>query len=320
MALGWQAVEMNHNPGPRSRHGLVYDSAEESIVLFGGVDWGTGECQSDTWILKRSKWKKVRSDQTPPCRHRGAMVFDSERGFTVLFGGQTQDRTGWPMLNDTWTWQDGSWWLQPHRGWFWKSPAHRCGHAMAFDEELGATVLFGGINVHDQPLGDTWIYDGATWSQVKGEGPPARRYASFAFHPELKGCLLHGGAVDDNGRQKFGDTWLFRDSKWTSMGENFDTDARDDHAMAFDHSSGRMLMLEGLLRDHQGSVKREVLMLSSGGWRTIKVNPLHPRLQCSPLAYAPKLGGLVMYGGETGHGGDQFEETLVLRSDSYPSG
>jgi hypothetical protein len=35
-----------------------------------------------------------------------------------------------------------------------------------------------------------------------------RRYAAFAYDPDLTGCVLHGGAADDTGRKIFGDAWL----------------------------------------------------------------------------------------------------------------
>lgn len=230
------------------------------------------------------------------------MVFDSANGCTVLFGGQAN---GNAFLADTWLYEDQKW--RKRWFWFWNRPSPRCGHSMAFDEALGKTVLFGGISPMDRPLGDTWTFDGSRWEKWKGNGPPARRYASFAYHPTLKGCVLHGGAVDDNGREKFGDTWLFRDGQWSRMSELFDTTERDDHGLGYHESAGMMVMLEGLSRP------REVLGLGKNGWREIEVDPMHPRLQCSPLTYVPQFNGLVMHGGETGHGGDQFDQTFVLK-------
>lgn len=83
--------------------------------------------------------------------------------------------------------------------------------------------------------------------------------------------------------------------------------------MAFHYAAGRMVMLDGLLRDSNGAIRREVLVMTKVGWKTIDVDPLHPRHQCSPLAYDSVLGGLVMHGGEARHGGPQFDETLLLR-------
>ncbi len=168
-------------------------------------------------------------------------------------------------------------------------------------------MLFGGIDPNDQPLGDTWLFDGKSWTNIPGQRPPARRYAALAYDPELKGCLLHGGAVDDNGRMKFGDAWLFQDSAWKRLEESFDTDKRDDHGLAYHRGARRMVMLEGV------SGERGLLVREETGWRKVNTNPIHPRHQCSPLAWDESLGGLLMHGGEEHHMGPQFSATRLLR-------
>src|SRR5215471_17819768 len=72
----------------------------------------------------------------PPARYAHAIVQDSSRGRTVLFGGLNI----FTPLGDTWEW-DGAHWLQymPH-----SAPVARYAHAMAFDSGRGRTVLFGG--------------------------------------------------------------------------------------------------------------------------------------------------------------------------------
>jgi uncharacterized protein (TIGR03437 family) len=95
------------------------------------------------------------------------MVYDSAHSQVVLFGGT--DSSG-NLLNDTWVW-DGSNWTQ-------KSPANapppRSSFAMAYDSASNQTVLFGGYagsrNGVAQYFADTWIWDGANWTQ---ESPPA---------------------------------------------------------------------------------------------------------------------------------------------------
>ncbi len=304
LSFTWQAIKMGDDgPGPRSRHVLVHDLGARATILFGGIVWGGfRQLQSDTWELKDGYWSPVEVSKSPRARHRGAMVFDEERGVSVLFGGQ--DGLG-SMLGDTWTYADRQW--QRQKVSWWRRPQPRCGHALAYDEATRQVVLFGGIGLLDRPLGDTWVFDGSSWRKVRGPHPSARRYAAFAYDPDLKGCVLHGGAHDDQGSIQYGDAWLFREGEWTELPSGFDTDARDDHGLAYHRSAKRMVMLDGL----GGS--RGVLSGSSEGWEWAACEPLHPRHQCSPLAWDVGLDGLVLYGGETHHGGHQFEATLVLR-------
>jgi len=302
-AFVWDVIAGGRKgPGPRSRHGLVYDRAVGATVLFGGIVWaGDGQMRGDTWVLRDGLWSRDRSSG-PPARHRGAMVYDERRGVTLLFGGSPG---GWNMLADTWTYEPGRWGRR--RSWFARGPSPRCGHAMAFDGAAGEIVLFGGINPRDRSLGDTWTWSDGSWQSVRGPGPPARRYAAFAFDPDLGGCVLHGGSVDDQGREQFGDAWLFRDRAWTQLPATFDTSPLDDHGLAYHQAAGRLLMLGGLAGDPGVRIR------TGDGWAPVACSPPPPRHQCSPLAWDDALGGLVMHGGETGHGGSPFDVTRVLR-------
>lgn len=306
LRLSWHLVaDGTESPGPRSRHGLVYDAELKATVLFGGMIWGLrSRCQNDIWALRDGEWQPLNPSRSPPPRHRAAMAYDAVRGHCILFGGQGNSLE---FFRDTWILESGQW--RQLRSWFWSGPSARCGHAMTFDANAGVVVLFGGINCFDRPLGDTWTFDGSSWKKAKGPGPSKRRYAAFAYHPGLKGCVLHGGAYDDAGQEKYGDTWLFRDGEWNELSENFETTERDDHGLAYLPHAKSMIMLEGLSRP------RQPLAFSKTGWAPIVIEPMHPRLQCSPLAYDPTLQGLIMHGGETHHGGGQFAETLVLQVD-----
>jgi hypothetical protein len=140
----WQPLASGREgPGPRSRHGLAYHQGVQATILFGGVVWSGGwSLQSDTWELRDGCWASIAFASGPPARHRGAMVYDSRRGRCVLFGGQTKVFELFATLDDTWTFEDCRWrrcTAGPSR-----RPSQRCGHAMAFDEDAGEVVLFGG--------------------------------------------------------------------------------------------------------------------------------------------------------------------------------
>src|SRR5438105_2011060 len=72
--LGWEVIAGGDDgPGPRSRHGLVYDRAANAALLFGGVVWaGGGRLQADTWELRGRQWTRIDTPEPPPARHRGA--------------------------------------------------------------------------------------------------------------------------------------------------------------------------------------------------------------------------------------------------------
>jgi hypothetical protein len=302
----WGAVaDGSEGPGPRSRHVLAHHRDDGATVLFGGILWEEdGRLLSDTWELRDRRWSRVDARTHPPPRHRGAMVYDGCRGCCLLFGGQGHGRGGFPMLGDTWTYAAGRW--RRWRSWLGARPSPRCGHALAFDEEEGVVVLFGGIAPGDRSLGDTWRFDGS-WRAVPGPGPSPRRYAAFAYDPELRGCVLNGGSEDDAGRHSYGDTWLFRDGQWTRLADGFDTAAHDDHGLVYHRAAGRLVMFGGLGGPHG------VLVREASGWRSVEAHALPPRFQCSPPAWDHELGGVVHHGGEVCHAGPQFDTTWVIR-------
>jgi hypothetical protein len=79
-------------------------------------------------------------------------------------------------------------------------------HAMAYDFARGRTVLFGGYS--DQPLTDTWEWDGTDWLlRQRSSGPPARRLHAMAYDSVRRCVVLHGGFANT-------DTWEWDGAVW----------------------------------------------------------------------------------------------------------
>ncbi len=74
------------------------------------------------------------------------MVYDSARGVTVLYGGQSTSGG-----DDTWEWNGSAWTQLAISG-----PGQRFFHSMAFDTARGVTVFFGGRSSAQVFHGDTW--------------------------------------------------------------------------------------------------------------------------------------------------------------------
>ena len=84
---------------------------------------------------------------------------------------------------------------------------------MAYDAATSQVILFGGNN--GSYLGNTWAWNGSTWTNVATTGPPARDNAQMAYDPATSQVILFGGI---NGRLSGGHLGL----------ERFDVDrARD---------------------------------------------------------------------------------------------
>jgi hypothetical protein len=78
--------------------------------------------------------------------------------------------------------------------------------------------LFGGVtDAGSTPLGDTWTWNGAAWTQQNVVGPNARGYASMAT---MNGTVvLCGGAGtgDLGGLSAFDDTWTWDGTRWSQQ-------------------------------------------------------------------------------------------------------
>lgn len=113
-----------------------------------------------------TEWIRVPPNPTtdPSQRFNHAMTFDSSRGEIVLLGGKNATSTNHSAR--TWVWTGASW-LQRTPA---NSPAARANHAMAHHAASGLVALFGGDNgaAAANVLGDTWAWNGTTWT------PPMR--------------------------------------------------------------------------------------------------------------------------------------------------
>lgn len=113
----WIARALN-GPAPYYGNALVYDSARDVSLFFGG-SLGGGQT-SETWDWDGTVWtRRLVSDPPPRHAHAHAMTYDSARGVTVLFGGL-------PLMAGTWEWNGTEWSLTGTDG-----PTPRAEHAFA---------------------------------------------------------------------------------------------------------------------------------------------------------------------------------------------
>ena len=89
---------------------MVYSPAIHRTVLYGGsspVDRGTAKSYElgDTWERTGSVWLQKYPAHDPGKRGAHVMVYDSDNGRVLLFGGHA----GTTAFNDTWAYQNGDW-------------------------------------------------------------------------------------------------------------------------------------------------------------------------------------------------------------------
>jgi hypothetical protein len=143
----------------------------------------------DTWEWDGSAWLPQVFASGPGNRQRHAMAYDIQRGRTVLFGGLNSQG----IFGDTWEWDGVSWALRSSVG-----PSPRFAHAMAYDPIRGRTVLYGGASPGTSGIpttfhGDTWEWDGATWTQVVSGANLSHSDHAMAYDGRIARVLKVGG-------------------------------------------------------------------------------------------------------------------------------
>ena len=196
----WTQLSPATSPPARCRAAMAFDPALNQTVLFGGQLPGGGGTFGDTWTWDGTNWTQRTPATSPTSREGVDMAYDAARNQLVLFGGDDLNNL---YPNETWIW-DGANWNQQSTV---SSPPGRSDFAMTYDQAAGVVVLFGGYSCCSAGTGtkgDTWTWDGSTWSQqITPVSPPARLYVTGAPDPSTGQPVIFGGI------NNLGDTWSF---------------------------------------------------------------------------------------------------------------
>lgn len=199
-------------------------------------------------------------------------------------------------------------------------PSPRRAHALAYDSARGVTVLYGGFSdaIPEDPfLGDTWEWNGATWTQRPVGGPGGRSLHVMAYDSARHRVVLFGGET----RYGWGvnETWEWGGTTWTLqsvLGPGF----RTGHAMAYDSVRECIVLFGGT----NGSTRLSDTWEWDGAtWTQRAIAGPAPRSRTA-MAYDSARGRLVLFGGygDSGPLGDTWEwdgTVWTQRSTSGPS-
>lgn len=222
-------------PSSRFGHAMAYDTARRIGILFGGGSVALH--RSDTWEWMSTggprgtgAWR-LRHIDGPSARAGHGMVYDSDRGKAVLFGGQYQS---FLFHDDTWEYDGSAWTRRDVAG-----PSARFGHAMAYDSGRRRTVLFGGA-IEQVYNAETWEWDGASWTQRLVNGPTPRAGAAMAYDSRRGVTVLFGG-FDVNFTDE---TWEWDGEEWTFRSDTGPL-GRDWHTLVYDPARGVTVLFGG---------------------------------------------------------------------------
>jgi hypothetical protein len=290
---------------PSSRYGaaVVYDPAENLVLLFGGGTIpvaGGLNATSDTWVLQNGAWVNLTATLpiSPPARADASIAYDPVDHYVVMFGGIVSgvgNPANNPPLNDTWVFQNMQW----TRLVTLVAPSARRGAAMVWDEADGYVVLFGGeLQYATRYANDTWTFRAGVWTQMTTTGPvpPARSDAAISDDVPDAYVLLFGGW---NGVNRFGDTWTYAGGTWTELTPPASPSPRvmGNGGMVYDPALGESILFGGEFRSTFFS---DTWGFSGGAWinLTSTLPPSPPGRYGGELAFLPSDDLVLLFGGE----------------------
>lgn len=262
-----QLAGLAQNPAPRTQCSMAYDGT--SLVAFGGAGPDGTDFRNDTLTYNGSSWttvlpnynhvglvkaivsttvntsvypnKVVNTGTTLPglVIRAGSYMAQTSTGI-VLHGGFDRHF----IYQDTYTWSHGSQtWTQVFPA---TVPPIRKGAAFASNGTNNA-ILFGGCN-ESTMMNDVYSWNGSNWSKLvanytKGS-PSVRQNCAMAYYPTGGYWLLFGGS--DTSGDLLNQTWKFDGSSvWTQLFPATSPSTREGASMAFDTSSGQMILFGG---------------------------------------------------------------------------
>ena len=167
------------------------------------------------------------------------MAYDPATQTVILFGGDD----GQTALGDTWSW-DGSGWSRLYAA---VSPAPRTRALMAYDPGTHRLVLTGGSAMSGGEKsgsvdGDTWTWDGSTWSPQPAAGLPVAASTGQGMTlatDDGSGQLILVTGFGGTGCQA-AQTWSWSGTSWAQLHPVTSPVGADDGLLADDPVSGEL--------------------------------------------------------------------------------
>jgi hypothetical protein len=217
----------------------TYDSGRGLSLTYGGLDVPGPAPVYFSQILERGAGAWAVRSGFPGVRSGAGLSYDSARAATLLFGGF--DGVRW--RNEIWEWNGTDW-------------AERCNNApcnqmrpseredavFVYDPARQVTLLFGGSG-EGAVLGETWTWNGSTWSQRLPPVSPSPRHGCAAtYDPSTRRIFLFGGVGDEG---ETNELWAWDGTTWEQLTQTVGPAPRRDARLAWDTVRKRGVLFGG---------------------------------------------------------------------------
>ncbi|MEO8181354.1 MAG: hypothetical protein ABI895_21160 [Deltaproteobacteria bacterium] len=217
----------------------TYDSGRGVSLTYGGLDVPATARVYFSQVLERGAGAWILRSGFPGNRSGAGLSYDSARAVTTLFGGF--DGIRW--RNEIWQW-NGTDWLErcnvaPCNQ---MRPSVRENAVFVYDPARQVTLLFGGFG-DGAVRGETWTWDGSTWSQRLPPASPSPRHScAAAYDPSTQRIFVFGGVRDDG---ETNELWAWDGTTWEQRTQTEGPAARRDARLAWDTARKRGVLFGG---------------------------------------------------------------------------
>jgi hypothetical protein len=351
--LGQWTKEASAEPSPSLRSGqaLVYDESGGRVIMFGGYYQASPDVEAvdlgDTWAYDSATgtWAELRpAGANPSARFGHAMVYDSDTGTLLMFGGRngaTESAASGRGLSDLWEYEPvaGTWTELLPSG---DRPPGWEHQAMVYDSRNQRLLLLGtrkepetgGETTPFKFVNELWAYDRQTnaWTKLEpvGDRPPGLVAESLACDLSTGRVLVAGGYYTSLEGSKpegeFGLTlnenlWAYdpASNAWADLEAGGEAPPGVEMPYFFYHPVMQrfMLVAQGLTNDYE----RVTLMYSydspANRWtRMVPTDEIYPDVRFGGSVVWCPGQGVMLYGGYAVEGLQDPEGSDL--SYSYP--
>lgn len=291
---------------PPARHleRIAYDTKRAKLIMFGGSAM-VGDLL--TYYTSVYEWDGVAwtefSAPGPMGRNGSALVFNPSEKCTYLLGGIYEDKAGYKILFDVWTW-NGTSWQQVDTTCPVKEPE------AVYDPQNKRVFVFGEASNKDSLFPqagerkfELWSYKRNRWHKLSEQCPSPEGPIHLAFNP-ITGILVF--PAEESGKMV---VWQWNKEGWKKRAcENACPPARSRYAFAFDAGTQTFYM-------HGGRTANRDFLNDLWEWNGETWKDMTPSSPLSKKASARMIsfeGGILEYGGVTLENGK-----TLLRNDVW---
>lgn len=306
------------NPLARGYVSLAYDMKSDRVILFGGQTGDYTEAASyngETWAYDpaNNQWTQINPSVSPGGRTAAELVYDSESGQIIMFGG-----CGNPSFS---SWGKGDTWSYNYNANTWtemaKGPSRHVGPRLAYDSESDRVILFGGYDMNDFFYNDTWAYDfnTDTWTEMKPQSsPPGRNFQAMTYDSKADRVLVWGG-LNTFGTPVDESVWAYdyNANSWQEIkhGEPYPR-GRDYPVMVYDQAADRTILFGGSI----GGDETWGYDYNSNTWTKLEPATAPGETSRHAMVYAVVANRVILFGGQAGSEMFDFRnETWAYDSD-----